>query len=167
MYPTQEHVFIPPPPPISTTLSEKFLLFVGAGDEVGEQEARSAQEPRTERRRTESDNKACQLRGTAEAVSKNLDRILRASTNYHLIKLVRYTWGNRRSGWRWRRVPTHKSAPSQSEITNYSNPFFSTFYSLGWVSLFFRYADLEKTRRSASLHPKANALLLTNSSGKP
>ncbi len=35
-----------------------------------------------------------------------------------------------------------------------------------WV-FFFRYADLEKTRRSASLHPKANALLLTNSCGKP
>lgn len=30
MYPTQEHVFIPPPPPISTTLSEKFLLYLSA-----------------------------------------------------------------------------------------------------------------------------------------
>lgn len=69
MYPTQEHVFIPPPPPISTTLSEKFLLFVGAGNGVGEQETRSAQEPRTVRGRTESDINACQLRGTAEAMS--------------------------------------------------------------------------------------------------
>lgn len=57
----------PSPSSISTTLSEKFLLFVGAGDGVGELEARSTQEPRTVRRRRESDNSACQLRGTAEA----------------------------------------------------------------------------------------------------
>ncbi|KAG1942292.1 hypothetical protein F2P79_015426 [Pimephales promelas] len=67
MYPTQEHVFIPPPPPISTTLSEKFFLFVVAGNGVGEQETRSAQEPRTVRGRTESDINARQLRRTAEA----------------------------------------------------------------------------------------------------
>jgi len=69
MYPTQEHVFIPPPPPISTTLSEKFFLFVVAANGVGEQETRSAQEPRTVRGRTESDINARQLRRTAEAVS--------------------------------------------------------------------------------------------------
>lgn len=167
MYPTQEHVFIPPPPPISTTLSEKFLLFVVAGDGVGEQEAR-----RNRERWEDEQNQITKLASCEEQQRRWVKTWTGSSGRLPTTILSNWcdtpgeTGGVDEGGGGCKRTSARlRQTNLRLQITRIH---FFLHILQPWLSeSFFRYADLEKTRRSASLHPKTNALLLTNSCGKP